>query len=417
MEFKNYKVYIIGAGVSGLVAAKVLEEKGFNPIILESTDSVGGRVKTDFIDGFQLDHGFQVLLTAYPKAQQYLDYSALDLQEFLPGSIVFKNKKSISIGDPLRKRSFLIPTLLASVGSFSDKLKILRLNKKLKRKTLDEIFSDKEFTTLEYLNNLGFSPKIIDEFFKPFFTGIFLETDLNTSSRMFEFVYKMFGEGNAAIPKSGIGEIPKQLNEQLSSTTIKLNSKVQSVKDGEIILENGEKLVSDYTIITSNANKLVSNLRNDLLEWKSCQTLYFKSPNRIIKKRLIGLLPEKNSLANNIFYHTSLNTNQKSSEELLSVTVVKEHSLSEKSLVNKIQVELLEYCGIVDLEFIKMYKIPNALPKLNNLQNEIPPSETRLTSTIFLAGDVQLNGSLNAAMLSGERAALGVSETITNFIF
>lgn len=417
MELKEYKVYIIGAGVSGLVAAKVLEDKGFHPIILESTDSVGGRVKTDIINGFQLDHGFQVLLTAYPTAQKYLDYAALDLQEFLPGAIIFNNKKSSTIGDPLREKSMLFSTLFSSVGSISDKLKILKLTKKLKRKSVDKIFSDKELTTRKYLEDFGFTNQIIDAFFKPFFTGIFLETELQTSSRMFEFVYKMFGEGNAAIPKSGIGAIPKQLEENLSKTVIRFNTEVQSVKDGEILLKNGEKLVPNYTIITSGANRLVSNLRNDILEWKSCQTLYFKTPNRIFKKRLIGLIPAENVLSNNIFFHTSLNSERKSEGELLSVTVVKDHSFSEEELVCKIQEELLEHCEIEETEFIKRYTIPNALPNLTNVQNEIPPSETRLMTSVFLAGDVQLNGSLNAAMLSGELAAEGVFETITNFSF
>ena len=64
-------------------------------------------------------------------------------------------------------------------------------------------------------------------------------------------------------------------------------------------------------------------------------------------------------------------------------------------------------------DFIKLYSIPRALPKLRGLKYEMMPSETRLTNGIFLAGDTQLNASLNAAMISGERAALGVIESMT----
>ncbi len=63
MENSNYNIHIIGAGISGLIAATVLEQNGFHPVIIEATERVGGRVKTDIIDGYQLDHGFQVLLT------------------------------------------------------------------------------------------------------------------------------------------------------------------------------------------------------------------------------------------------------------------------------------------------------------------------------------------------------------------
>jgi len=74
MNKKEAKIYIIGAGVSGLIAARVLEDNGFSPTILEASERVGGRVKTDIVDGYQLDHGFQVLLTAYPAAKKYLDF-------------------------------------------------------------------------------------------------------------------------------------------------------------------------------------------------------------------------------------------------------------------------------------------------------------------------------------------------------
>jgi protoporphyrinogen oxidase len=417
MNKETCKIHIIGAGLSGLVAAKVFEDNGYKPVILESTDSVGGRVKTDVVNGLPLDQGFQVLLKAYPAAKKYLDYEELDLQEFLPGALIFKDKKATAIGDPTREKSFLLPTLLSSVGSLFDKLKILKLNTLLKKKSLEDIFESKEQTTFQYLTDFGFSNRIIENFFKPFFTGIFLEPNLETSSRMFEFVYKMFGEGNAAIPKSGIHAIPKQLQKKLKTTEIKLNTNVLSVKDGEITLEDGSTISSDYTIITAGASKLVSNLRYDTVEWKSCQTIYFKTKERRIKKKIIGLVASQNTLINNIFYHSSLSPATENQEEWFSVTVVKDHTLSDDILISTVKRELDEYCNIKNTELIKLYTIPMALPKLSNLQYEMSASETRLTTNIFLAGDVQLNGSLNAAMIAGERAALGVMESISKFRF
>jgi phytoene dehydrogenase-like protein len=118
MDKRETKIHIIGAGISGLIAAKVLEENGFSPVILEATDKVGGRVKTDLVDGYQLDHGFQVLLTAYPEAKKHLDFQELDLQEFLPGAVVFKNKKQKIIGDPLKDPSLVFSTLFSGIGNY-----------------------------------------------------------------------------------------------------------------------------------------------------------------------------------------------------------------------------------------------------------------------------------------------------------
>ncbi|KAG1667814.1 JNK-interacting protein 1 [Nymphon striatum] len=333
MNKQDYKIHVIGAGVSGLIAAKVLEDHGYYPIILEATDRVGGRVKTDLIEDYQLDHGFQVLLTAYPAAQKYLNLDALELQKFLPGA------------------------------------------------------------TILYL--------------------------IVTSSRMFEFVYKMFGEGFAALPKAGIEAIPMQLKANLKETNFRFDTKVTAVKDGKIFLDDTTELESHFTVIATapSPSKLVTNLKNQDTQWKSCDTLYFETDKNLIEKPLIGLVADKDALINNIFYHTSIASKSSGAKELVSVTIVKNHDLSEDALRIRIQKELQDYCGITSCKFIKHYHIPQALPKLNELQNEMLPSETRLTTGIFLAGDMQLNGSLNAAMIAGERAALGIIETLTNSYF
>jgi len=412
LDKKDFKIYIVGAGVSGLVAAQVLENKGYHPIILEASDRAGGRVKTDIKKGFQLDHGFQVLLSSYPAAQKYLDFKALKLQKLKPGAVIFKNGKQQVIGDPLRDISTLFSTLFSGIGTLSDKFKIFQLNLKLKNKSIEAIFSSNEISTKAYLQEFGFSSQIIAQFFTPFFTGIFLENELKTSSRMFEFVFKMFGEGLAVIPKEGMEEISKQLVSNLKNTTFQYNTQVTSVSDKEIILHAEDKLVSTATIIATDASKLVKNAPSKNLTWKSCQTLYFTANKRVIEKPMIGLVSMEDSLINNIFYHTSVATNSNNTEELLSVTVVKEHQLSEKQLIAAVTKQLKEECTIDHLTFLAIYHIKRALPDLKNIKYEVSPSETQLSSGIFLAGDVQLNGSLNAAMIAGEKAALQVIASI-----
>ncbi len=412
MDKKDFKIYIVGAGVSGLVAAQVLENQGYQPVILEASDRAGGRVKTDIKKGFQLDHGFQVLLSSYPAAQKYLNFKALKLQELKPGAVIFNNGKQQIIGDPLRDISTLFSTLFSGIGTLSDKFKIFQLNLKLKNKSIEAIFSSDEISTKVYLQEFGFSSQIITQFFTPFFTGIFLENELTTSSRMFEFVFKMFGEGLAVLPKGGIEEISKQLVSNLKHTTFQYNTQVSSVSNEEIVLHTGEKLVSTATIIATDASKLVRDAPSKNLIWKSCQTLYFTANKRVIEKPMIGLVSKKDSLINNIFYHTSVATNSNNTEELLSVTVVKEHQLTEEQLIATVTKQLLEECTIDHLTFLAVYHIKKALPDLKDIKYEVSPPETQLSSGIFLAGDVQLNGSLNAAMIAGENAALQVIASI-----
>lgn len=409
------KIHIVGAGVSGLVAAKVLESHGCRSVVIESTDRVGGRVKTDFLDGFQLDHGFQVLLTSYPEAQKHLDYKSLELQKILPGAAIFLSKKQKIIGNPLKEISFLFPTLFSGIGCFSDKLRILQLNHILKRKTLSEIFSESELSTSLYLKQFGFSNDIIRDFFTPFFGGIFLESKLETSSRMFEFVYKMFGEGHAALPKAGMEAIPKQLYENLQNTDFMFNKEVVSIKENEITLADRTKLESQVTILAADASGLVVSEKHKPMTWKSCQTLYFETNKRVIRDELIGLIPTQGTLINNIFYHTSVKTMSNINKELLSVTVIENHSLSDEMLVSRVKAELQEYCGIMFPKFIKLYSIPKALPNLQSVRHDLNIADTSCpVPGVFLAGDSLLNGSLNAAMMSGERAALDALKYLNN---
>ncbi|WP_282042595.1 FAD-dependent oxidoreductase [Winogradskyella flava] len=408
MDRKSYKIHVVGGGISGLIAAKTLEEAGYSPTIIEATDRVGGRVKTDVLYGHQLDHGFQVLLDAYPYAQKHLDYAALKLQKFKPGSVIYKNGKSQTIGDPLRDSSFLLSTLFASIGSFSDKLKILKLNTALKKKSIASIFESESTTTLNYLKKKGFSEAMISNFFKPFFSGIFLEPDLKTSSRMFEFVYKMFGEGLAVLPEKGIEAISEQLKSKLKQTEFIFNKTVQKVDDKSIEFNDGSKVDTHFSIIATAADRLIPNLNNQNIVWKSCYNLYFEVDKRTIDKPIIGLIADKDALINNVFFCNSINTASKGNAELLSVTVLKAHSFTGDELVETVSSELKQYCNIDTTKFVKLYHIKNALPDLETLHYDISPTETQLKPTVYLAGDHLLNGSLNAAMISGERAAQGV---------
>ena len=411
MDKSKYNIHIIGAGVSGLIAARVLEQHGYVPTILEGSGGIGGRVKTTTYQGMPLDHGFQVILTAYPMVQKYLDIAALEPCYFDSGAAIYSKGDFHRIGDPLRNPYLLFPTIISKVATLKDKVKIFLLQRGLQKKTITEIFDGPETSTLQYLRKKGFSERVIHTFFLPFFSGIFLEDQLSTSSRMFEFVYKMFGEGKAMLPKQGIQAVPQQLSNSLTQTKIQFNTKVAEVTDDQIIMDDGTALKSDFTIIATEASGLVRNLRKQEVPWKRCETFYFNVTPQGKDTKLIHLSADKNAWINSVVF-LSRQLDKTDAGEIISVTVVKPYTFSMDQLVKNVMDELQQLFSFDTIELIKQFTITKALPDLNNLKGDLSPQETRLLTRVFLCGDTLLNGSLNAAMLSGERAAQGVIEVL-----
>lgn len=394
------KVGIVGAGLTGLIAAKELSRKGIAVTVYEILDVPGGRMRTENVDGWNLDVGFQVLLTAYPYLQKHIDLDSLNLHKLEAAATIFRSGKTTAVGDPFRTKNILWATVFSDIGSVKDKYLIFKLKRFVDRHSIDEIFELENTTSIKFLENFGFSERIIDRFFKPFFGGIFLERDLTTSSRMLLFVFKMFSEGNAAIPQGGIGELASKLAASLTDVSFHYNSEVKKVKDETIYLKEGSQESFDYVINT------IPNYNNqsDETSWQDCYCFYFEHTTpRIIDTARIGLNANLNRFINNVFYPSSFEKpSAKEGRELISVTVLNSNGLTENELIKRVEAELNADFDIDAMNFIKLYHIPYALPKNEILMNTVSFDNN---STTFEVGDFLMNGSQNAACKVGEMIA------------
>ncbi len=250
---KKPSITIIGAGLAGLTAALELHKNNLEFTLIEGSDKVGGRVRTDLVDGYRLDRGFAVFLEAYPLAKELLNYSELDLKRFKSGTLIRYNNRFIKVSDPWKEPWTVFGTLFSPFGTFGDKLKLLKLRFKVTRPKLEKLFERSNITTIEALKQYGFTDKIIERFFRPFLAGVFFDTELNTSRQVFEFITRMFATGKVSVPAKGIGEIPAQLASKLPTESIKLQTKVQSISNNnDITLENGTTIASDIVIVATD---------------------------------------------------------------------------------------------------------------------------------------------------------------------
>jgi hypothetical protein len=405
---------VIGGGAAGLIAARTLEAAGHAPVLLEAADAVGGRLRTDEVEGFRLDRGFQVLLTAYPEVKRYLDVDALGVRSFRPGGHVHTRQQNFRFADPLREPAQLIRSALSPVGTLQDKIVLARLGFRLMRRDPQACFTGyTEQTSIDYLWSLGFSEQIVERFFRPFFGGIFLEQELRTPAAMLRFILKMFAEGDAALPAEGIEAVAKQLANGLERTDIRLNRRVRAIEGEEVVLDDGSRLAARATIVACSPEPFFPQLAGEPTGWKSTTNIYYYSTRRLKENRLINLVADPTSTINTFSVLDEVAPTYKLNKQggsLISVTL---KEATERGSIAQAEQDLLRHSGLPSdaLQFLRRYDISHALPRLPAVAFTQQATHSRLIDRVFVASDQQLNGSLDAAMRSGRLAAEGALRT------
>jgi phytoene dehydrogenase-like protein len=405
------EVLIIGAGLAGLACARRLHDAGRSFLICESADRVGGRVATDLCEGYRLDRGFQVLLTAYPEALRLLDYKALDLRRFYPGALVRHGGKWHRVADPFRHPIDGLRGAFNPIGSFADKLRVgwSRLG------GFDFSRHDPSMSTLEALRAEGFSEPMITRFFRPFLGGVFLENRLDTTVRKLEFVMRNFARGDTAIPALGMAEIPRQLASPLPASALRLGAQVAAIGETGIRLESGEVLSSKAIVIASEANGLERLLgRGDPPSPSNGVTcLYFTAPSAPAHGPILLLNGEGTGPINNLSVLSAVSADYAPpGRHLISISVIDPEAAAAPDLELRVRRQLADWFGAdaKQWDLLRTDRIPHAVPS----QREAPEKPARLRKGLYQCGDHCGIASLNTALASGTAAAEAVLQDFQN---
>jgi protoporphyrinogen oxidase len=388
-------IVIIGAGMAGLQAATQLHRKGVPFLILEKSDRVGGRIKTDYLEGFTLDHGFQVLQTNYSAVQYSFDLKALGLQAFDSGAQLWVNNQWTTFLNPLRY-GFKFLELVPSVISIKDLLLLGRLWFKLQVSKESQISME---STAAMLDCWGFSTSFQANFLKPFFRGIYLDAHLNQPAHLFFFYMRQFLEGQAALPARGIGALAEQLREALPKESIRLNAEVVKLASNQLELSDGHVIEFERAIVAldpQHAAKLIGVELADEVHLGS-KTFYFSAPTRDLKDKLLHLIPGDSKILHYCFLSHVALSYAPAGMDLIQVT-----SLD----LNLEAVEALSLLGqyedVAQFQFLKAYSVPRSLARFGafDVMKQVAQSKG-----ILLAGDYCEMPSLQGALISGEKAA------------
>lgn len=242
-------VIVVGAGLAGLNCARILRRSGKRVILLEAADRPGGLVATDTVRGHRIDRGFQVLQAAYPEANAALHYGSLRLRPFYPGALLRHGSRWRLFADPWRRPVASLASLFGGPGGLMDRLRVGWLRLGVSAERLDRLLSRPDMKTREMLRRAGFSDGFISGFFRPLFAGIFLEPDLDTSRRVFDFVFRMMALGPVCLPEGGMGQISSQLAMSLPRQSIWLDSPVGSIEAGGVRLASGRWLDAGAVVV------------------------------------------------------------------------------------------------------------------------------------------------------------------------
>ena len=394
-------IVIVGGGIAGLQAANILQSKGLDFILIEKSMSLGGRVQSEEFQGYILDHGFQVLQTAYPEVQRSLQISKWDLSYFQSGAYVLNEGKFKPFLNPLKSPLLFLKNIDSAGATIFDFLKLAWIWLKTQG-SISPINFDPE-TTSELISRYRFSEKFQRNFLRPFFAGIFLDDQLSPPASLFFYYMKQFLEGKAALPRNGIGDIALDLASRIPKEKIMTGVWVTEIKGKTLQLSNDETVHFDQLVLATDPKQACELLKIDFPEQAhfGSKTFYFSMDKKLeTPLPLIHLMPLHSSPLLHFSCLSQVNPAlAPEGKHLMSATSL-QMDLTDKEVAE-------ELARVLDLSpndfiFLKSFSIPHSLYKLGCFAEVCQKAEAK---NIMLAGDYTLFPSLQAALSSGRKAA------------
>lgn len=386
-------VTIIGAGLAGLAAARQLAIHGVEVSVSEASDRVGGRVRTDVIDGFRLDRGFQLYNPAYPEAARVLDHQALNLHPLLRGLLVSFPDGTAKLADPRAKVAWTLGAMSRRTGSPRAKAAFARYAWGDARTSARVLAQRDDVPAQVALVRAGVDTHLLERVLRPFLAGVFLEPDLLTSRRFMDLVLASFVKGTPSLPALGMQAIPDQLNAALPEGTVQLNAPVDDLGS----IPSGIRLVATDPI---TAAALIPGL--DIPEPRHVATWYHVAdvdPSDGLSVLTVDAL-QRGPVLNTVVLTHAVPSYAPAGRILVSTSTL---DLDADDSAIRTHLAALYRTSTARWETLQRYVIPYALPAMSVPLNVRKPVD--LGDGLFVAGDHRDTASIQGAMVSGRRAA------------
>ena len=224
-------VVVVGAGLAGLRCADVLHRSGLSVVVLDAADAVGGRIRTDRVDGYLCDRGFQLLNPAYPAVRRLVDLGRLGLQSFGSGVACRRDTGLRVVADPRRSPGRLPATLRSGLLDAREVAALLRWIGPTAARPRHAQAHDDGATLTESFEAAGVRGRLRTEVLEPFLAGVLADASGETSAGFVKLLVRSFLLGTPGLPRDGMQALPEQLAEPLRHR-LRLGVRVGRVEDG-----------------------------------------------------------------------------------------------------------------------------------------------------------------------------------------
>ncbi|KHL09443.1 UNVERIFIED_CONTAM: hypothetical protein LK11_52665 [Mumia flava] len=393
-------VVVAGAGLAGLTAAARLQDAGLDVVVLERSDGVGGRIRTDLVDGFRLDRGFQLLNPAYPEARRTLDLDALDLRPFDAGVVVSTGLASYALGDPVRMPSTIVDDVRAPVGSWRDKAALAAWAAALGLAPGGLLRARQDRPALDELRARGIGDDLITSALQPFLSGVLADADLTTSQRVVGMLVRAFVRGRPAVPADGMQAIPDQLAARLRPGTVHLGVTVTDLAPGCAQTDDGK--VQARAVVSAVDGHAAGRLGLPGAPMRALTTWWFAADESPGTGAVLHVDAERRGpLANTVVMTEAATSYAPPGRALIAATEVGAHRRGAEAA--RRHAGVLYATDARDWELLRADVIEHALPAH-------PPGQplrrrVALGDGVFVCGDHRDTPSIQGALVSGRRTA------------
>ncbi|MFF4342966.1 NAD(P)/FAD-dependent oxidoreductase [Kitasatospora sp. NPDC001540] len=393
-------VAVVGAGAAGLACALDVAAAGWRVRLLEASDAVGGRMRTDRRDGFRLDRGFQVFNTSYPQVRRRLALRPLRLHPFTPGFVLAGPAGHRRVVDPLRRPGLAGDLLRGRVLPARDAAVLAALTARDALLPAAALRRGRDVPTAAALRAAGVSRATVDGVLRPFLAGVFLEDELTTSARVFHLYWRSMVRGTLALPAAGIGAVPTALAALLPPGVLELDAPVASVHRGGLLRADGRELAARCVVVATEPAAAAALLPGLPVPPTRAVTTFYHAAERRPPAGPTLLVDGGRRLLNSVVLSEVVPGCAPPGRSLVSTSVLGTDA-GERAV--RLRLAELYGCDTSGWEPLAAYRIPGALPAM-----PAPHPLTRGSRWApgrYVCGDHRATGSVQGALASGARAA------------